>query len=638
MQIEKIPFVISVTGHRDLTAEEMQGGEVRVEAILKYFCELKSLRHTPIWVFSSLADGADRCVARVALRLRDSGQYNIRVIAPLPFEHDVYTQDFCDSSIEEFEQLLAQMNDVFVLDPYEYEGFDASRLPLPPPEKRNAHNDWGYSPERNAQYVNLGAFLVRHANILLALWDGKLLNNFTGGTGEVVMAMMNQPMDWGTTQQGQKIPPRKELQERQTFVGGESGAVIHIPVHRNGTNNHVESFTLEDQRPPWVKHWPDNAVHWYFSLSLMTREGLSDLVKYSQDELQVIMLRINEFNTALDKRSAHRSQEDIGKQLKKSWIQPIDYTFKPVVSRIRDCYRSADWCALSMQIKARWLLKIFFFSVLMTIAGYDAFSRLGASGSQLGYYSLMLFLLGVFFITIIFIFSKKVVYKRKFHDFRLYAELMRISSYLSYLGLNRRITEFFSPDTRSITAWLEHARRTAEYKTWDKENLKSDCTLEEMNNIKHWWINDQLAYYAGKIGSSKRAGKKQNLITRYIRIRTVSWLFYFIGAGMTAYIAVHYFLGNVIVADDIWLNMVFFGTSAAIAKWGDLLGYKDDATRYTLARSMYEWAALEFDDLLKAEDLPRLKGIAQELARQAVSENTRWYISQSARDISINLK
>ena len=638
MQTEKIPFVISVTGHRDLCVDELPATREKVESILRYFCELKSLQHTPIWVFSSLADGADRCVAQVALALRETGLYDLRVIAPLPLEHKLYLQDFSADSAEEFEHLLLQMDDAFVLDPYVYDGFDASYLTLPEPDKRNKENNWGYSAERNAQYVNLGAFLVRHANILLALWDGNISDNSAGGTGAVVMAMLNQPMDWGKNRNAEIIPPREELKERQTLMGGESGAVVHIPVTRENTDTSVAILPLQDQRPRWVRHWPGDSIKWYFSCSLYHNEGLTGLIQYSQTELGTIINSINQFNTELSRRTVRRSHEDIEKQLKKTWLQPVTHEFNEAVKRVRRCYRSADWCALNMQIKTKILLQVFFFSVLMAIIGYDAFSRLGVLGNIFGHYSLLFFLTGIFLVSSVFLFSKKFRYKRKFHDFRLYAELMRVSSYLSYLGINRNISEYFTPDTRSLTAWLEHARRVAEYQTWNRAYVQGACAADDMRNIKAWWINDQLAYYAGKLGGDTLNTNKQNLITKYKRIQAISRMLYLVGACVTTYIAYFYFMGEIIVADEIWMNMIFFGSSAVIAKWGDLLGYKDDAARYTLARNMYQWAALEFDDLLKSDDLPRLRGIILELAKQAISENTRWYISQSARDVSINMK
>ena len=640
MRTEKIPFIISVTGHRDLSDPEMARCKKKVESILTYFCELKHLKNTPIWIFSSLADGADRCVAEVAIALRETGRYDIRVIAPLPLEYAIYVQDFSESSSLEFDRLLTLVDEHFVLDPYEFPDFDKTLLSLPDENERNKDNQWGYSPERNVQYANLGAYLVRHANVLLALWDGNVLANSIGGTSQVVMAMLNQPMDWGKDQQGNIIPPREELRERQTLMGGESGAVVHLPVRRAHMDKNISILQIINQRPQWADDWPNDTIKWYFSNGMINKEGLYGLVQRSQNELGMIIDKISQFNSELTKKSARRKTDDIDKQLKKSWIQPAKHEFSDAVERIRDCYRSADWCALSMQKKTTRLIQTFFFSVLMAIVGYDVFSRLGSGENLVSYYSLLLFFLGILSLTLIYFFSRKVKYKTKFHDFRVYAEFMRVSSYLSYLGINRKIIEPFSPDTRSMTAWLEHARRAAEYLTWNRKYVTASCSSEDMRNIQEWWLNDQLAYYAGKLGNEQGENIfiKKNLISRHKRIRILSTILYSVGAMITAAIAFYYFLGERIAVDYIWLNVVFFGSSATIAKWGELQGYKADASRYILARDMYQWVALEFDDLLQADDLPRLKNVVLELAKQAILENTRWYISQSSRDVSIGVK
>jgi len=629
---KKIPFIISVTGHRDLSADEITRCRKKVKTTLKYFCDLKKLKGTPVWIFSSLADGADRCVAEVAITLRETGLYDIRLIAPLPLEREDYIQDFSESSVREFDHLLNQMDDYFVLDPYEYEGFNLRYLSLPELNNRKEENNWGYSAERNAQYVNLGAFLVRHANILLALWDGNIATNATGGTSEVVKAMLNQPLDWGKDRDGNSIPPREELKESQTLMGGESGAVIHIPVKRNHPGKNVSILQLENQRPKWASHWPNDTIKWYFSSGLTNNKGLSSLIYRSQNELSMIINKISEFNFELAKITANRPSDQIEEQLEKSWIQPANYNFSHAVKLIRNCYKSADLCALSMQVKAKRLILTFFFCILITVIGYDVFNRVGPSGTQLGFYSLLLFLTGILLVSGTYVYSRKMGFERNFHDFRVYSELMRVSSYLSYLGINRKIIDFFSPETRSMTAWLEHARRAAEYQTWDREFTGSPCSTEAMSNIKEWWLNDQLAYYESKLGNAADKNKKINLISRQNRIKIISSMLYLIGAGVITYIAFYYFMGKTDIADYIWLNAVFFGSSAAVLKWGEIQGYKDDAARYTLARDMYQWAAIEFDYLLVSNDLPRLNGVILELSKQAISENTRWYISQNARN------
>ncbi len=156
---------------------------------------------------------------------------------------------------------------------------------------------------------------------------------------------------------------------------------------------------------------------------------------------------------------------------------------------------------------------------------------------------------------------------------------------------------------------------------------------QAMINIKEWWINDQLTYYESKLGNATAKNKKINLISRQNRIKVISSMLYLIGACVTTYITFYYFMGKTDIADYIWLNAVFFGSSATVFKWGEIQGYKDDAARYTLARDMYQWAAIEFDYLLISNDFPRLKGVILELSKQAISENTHWYISQNARNV-----
>src|SRR4051812_43807947 len=77
---DRLPLVIGVTGHRDLRDQDIPRLEETVAAIID------GLRHdylgrggeTPIIVMSSLAEGADRLVARVALA------QGARLVAPMP--------------------------------------------------------------------------------------------------------------------------------------------------------------------------------------------------------------------------------------------------------------------------------------------------------------------------------------------------------------------------------------------------------------------------------------------------------------------------------------------------------------------------------------------------------------------------
>jgi hypothetical protein len=133
-----LPLVVAVTGHRDLAAAERDGIARLVDEFL-----LSLVRDFPdrrIQVMSSLADGADRIVARSALSL------GVELIAPLPMEPREYCKDFgTPESRAEFEDLSSQ----------------ASLLLVLPPE----------SPDRDRLYAQLGVFLSAHCHILLAIWN-----------------------------------------------------------------------------------------------------------------------------------------------------------------------------------------------------------------------------------------------------------------------------------------------------------------------------------------------------------------------------------------------------------------------------------------------------------------------------------
>jgi len=108
-------------------------------------------------LLSPLAEGADRRVAEEALKL------GYALHAPLPFPRGVYEQDFPET-IETFRALLAQA-EVFELD-------------------GEAGN---FAPE---SYREVGRFVVRNCDLLIALWDGEREKG-PGGTAEIVRYAAN---------------------------------------------------------------------------------------------------------------------------------------------------------------------------------------------------------------------------------------------------------------------------------------------------------------------------------------------------------------------------------------------------------------------------------------------------------------
>ncbi len=159
---------VGVTGHRNLPSADMTLLDETIGKILdaigstmatlasdrtlhRFYQEAKPV----LRIISPLATGADRVVARQAL----ARQWLLS--APLPFAQQEYEKDFVDS-VDEFRSLLAHaraIDEVVELD--------------------------GSREAEGAAYFEAGNFVLRHSDVLIAVWDG-LEAAGEGGTGEIV--------------------------------------------------------------------------------------------------------------------------------------------------------------------------------------------------------------------------------------------------------------------------------------------------------------------------------------------------------------------------------------------------------------------------------------------------------------------
>jgi hypothetical protein len=151
----RLPLLVGVTGHRDLRPQDIATLAAEIRRI---FDELRAAYpHTPVVVISSLAEGADRLVARVALDL------GLRLVVPLPLEPADYRQDFGDAaSAAEFDALCARAERTFVV--------------------RSAS---GAVLSRPDAYRLVGHYVARQCHVLVALWNGGRPNK-VGGTDQIV--------------------------------------------------------------------------------------------------------------------------------------------------------------------------------------------------------------------------------------------------------------------------------------------------------------------------------------------------------------------------------------------------------------------------------------------------------------------
>jgi tetratricopeptide (TPR) repeat protein len=156
-----LPLVVGVTGHRDLPPEVVP---ILEDTVGRAFDQIREqCPDTPIILLSSLAEGADRLVAHVALRL------GCPLVAVSPMPQPVYEEDFAtEESRAEFRGLLQQAT--FALD------VSQGRVSISPGADEAT---------RIEGYALVGAFIAQSSQVLIALWDCKPSDK-EGGTAQVV--------------------------------------------------------------------------------------------------------------------------------------------------------------------------------------------------------------------------------------------------------------------------------------------------------------------------------------------------------------------------------------------------------------------------------------------------------------------
>jgi len=633
----RIPIIIAVTGHRDLILDDEELLRDRIQAIFTYF--RKQYPSSPIKVLSALAVGADRLVAEIAITLRDRGDNLISVVAPLPLPVDLYEQDF-GSPIElnQFRDLLSKMDEWFVLDSYVYDGFDHKKLELPTLNQRTRENNWGYSAERNAQYANVGVFMAKHANVLIALWDGKICQNTAGGTSNIVGYMLNGEMDWGG------CPPRHEFLECSNISGGEYGVVIHIHVDRVTEHSECMEISLQDQKDTSDSAWRGmtllDHINWYFTGDFFHKSSktiLDQISAYQREEFYSSLQKIESFNQDVER--AEKSGI-LKVWLLKSWLtsgksNQLESSSTP----IKILFHVADAMSQHYQWKAKLMLAAVFTSLFLLLVSFEGVQYYGPGGGTLGYASFVFFLGAAIFLAGFLTMYRTGKYKQKTQDYRTLAEALRVFFYLECAHLNKQLAMVYAMETRDRTAWIDQARWSVEIHTWSDTFSEVKTDIEQVKYVHEIWIKDQISYFEKKLsGSGNRSflgidtqvsglRQKTGLLTRLQKAA------YFITGLALLVISWFYLTGNINAATYVIFPVGLLVVTESVKEWANIIGYDDDTKRYTFALDMFRRADYELSVALTAGNINKAVEIIKELAIEALSENAKWHETHSSKDI-----
>lgn len=453
-----VPFVVAVTGHRDLVPDEIPMLRSRVRDCL--FSLRYEYPSRIVMVLSSLADGADRIVAEEAVKLG----MPLSVVLPMP--RALYEEDFTAESKDQFDQLCAVAAEVF-------------ELPLLP--GNTPASIVGHGPARTRQYAQVGVFLSAHCHVLLAMWDGKD-SELMGGTAATVRFHQRDVMPGYT--------PRV-TSSKLNLTDDESDLVYHIVCSRNRPNGE-----------PAAGLQPYDAF-WY------TTDETNPRTAEMPARHRKVFQYTNEFS-----REAQDNAAAIDKERYSLLTGEQAANLPAGLWDINQVFCAADWLAIQYQKKVVRTLKAGHISAFFTAVGYLTYTDLQSTRLIV-----VMIIALMLFAVVINALAVRGSWQRKYLDYRTLAEGLRVQFYWSAAGVTSGNVSKFAHDNflqmqDTELGWIRNVMRVAGMECDVHPNLEPrgvEFAVAE-------WIGDdrsgQLGYYKKKVAQRIREHESTERIGR----------------------------------------------------------------------------------------------------------------------------
>ncbi len=571
-----LPLVFGITGHRNPRIDTIPHLEKRLRTL---FTDMRRrYPDTPFILLSSLAEGADRIAAIVAI---ESG---IQLIVPLPMKREIYEEDFeTEESRLEFSSLLDQASYWFelpLLNTPEHLGIPTNSE-LDEDDTLRAH-----------QYEHAGAIVAHYSNILIAMWDGTY-NGLAGGTSRIVdFALQGVPREY--------LPVRTRLDPDETTP------VYHILTPREGTDQQHAG-----QPGDLLELYPE---------------------EYSSNEAAQSAYRQIFENVDLFNRDVLTYQEPLTEATatSKSYVvdqeteQQLDNGQKQALS----LYAIADALAIYYQGATFRIAKVLFSIALVAATIFNVYVY---------YLFTMPTTIIVFFATLsvaylIYRYSSRNKYQHRYQDYRALAEGLRVQLYWFLAGIRESVSEHYLGQQRTEMDWIRNSLRG-----WMLSIGITDArvTGQALNTaqggywktISEYWVDSQSAYFTRSSRREERSNKKMSKLGNSI---------FFSGLLLAALHCIYQFT----VTDDplIWVLLL---TSVLPIAAGLLFGYaenraySDHAKQYQMMGTLFTRAKEYLDLYLSENRYDEAQELMKELGKAALSENGQWVLIHRERPVEM---
>jgi hypothetical protein len=551
-----IPLTVGVVGHRDLADVD------RLAETVREFLSGLRKRHpdTPIQILTALAEGADQLVAKVALEM------GLNFVAALPMARDLYEQEFDDEGRSELDRLLRAS----------LEWFELPALAAATREEIARPGD-----VRNRHYVQVGAFIVRRSQILMALWDG-LPGQGEGGTQDIVSFK-------------RRGVPEPYIPKRGPLDVADTGPVHWIVSRRRGASE-----------PAGAKAG---------TLDVLPPEGDVKEDHRGEGGYVEVGAKINELNRAAARfcdpdTVASSIRYLIGEEADSGRPKGLS----PGLERIAGAYAAADIVAMNFQKSSAFITALIFglgASMVVTFGLYS--SVLEADWPLLGLY-LALFI-GV---AAVYWLSDARENYNSFLDARALAEALRVQFFWRATGSWEGVAHHYLRHQAEELRWIRDALRSLELVAPVRSNTSQQLEWARA------WMRGQSDYFTGSAAARQ---------LRLHRIQQYALTLYGAGLAISLLELVSSACGLLGSQGGVtnWALMLM-GLAPAFAALGtgyaEFMSFEEDVKRHERMKSLFALASARLEQIKipEASAEGQLRELMHDLGSEALRENADWLL------------
>jgi hypothetical protein len=605
----RVPVVIGVTGHRDLREQDRSQ---LTEAVSQIFRDLgNDYPQTPLIIVSPLAEGADRLVARVAL------EAGARLIVPLPMPQHLYEDDFATPlSRAEFRDLLQRADHSFELPPVEGDSPANIRVPGHP---------------RNLQYEQVGKYIARQSQILIALWDG-LDKDLVGGTAAIVRFQ----------REGIPDPAASPVEPPECFP------VYHILTPRLSNpepepKGEQKPFDLKVLYPPAFEK--NERVH--EKKGKEAEDARARAREKAEQYYRRIFGRMETFNAYVSggdpalPAEIEQSKNYLLSGLKE---EDIPQRFHRALYR----YAAADALAIRFQRQTENILRRLHWIVFAAFAVFIVFAHsrgtmelLPKWRDRLGEHPVGLLLVSLVLVLWAYLLARAAKNEEldtKYQDYRALAEGLRVKFFWRMAGILESVADHYLGKQRTELDWIRNG-----FRGWnlgeERVSAAPSAALLGIDLVLKHWVEDQHSYFR------RTSNRQHNLAEHGERRVSRSLKSAFLVGGILAMGLIGCRLGcpvlRQIETNPAWTDLliividVLLAAAALIHHYCDRMAYTEHAKQYGRMEKIFAYSSMGIKSALHGHDADRAHTILVELGKEALAENGDWVLLHRERPLEL---